>query len=237
MAAALGMAALAINREAPQSEAAPVVRLTQSATPTTSATAEAIEKLTIKRPATGALNVFFIGDSLTGNLHASTESRGFRPLIVAALGQGGVVNERQGFTNGGTAGAVAGNVELDKDNALAIIELGTNDVLTTPVPEFKKAYSGLLDAVRSASPNVQLLCAGTWNNPADAKTWNAVIEEECEARKGVYVPLGDLHMQTTNRGPAGRTDVFGAPSDDFHPNDKGYAAIAARLLEHIDVVG
>lgn len=237
--AAFGVSALAINREAPKSDGAAVVRLSPSATATPSAvpTAEALEKLTIQRPATGALNVFFIGDSLTGNLHASKESKGFRPLMVAALGQGGVVNERQGFTGGGKTGEIAGSVGLESDNALAVIELGTNDVVTTPIPEFKTAYTVLLDAIRAASPNVRLLCAGTGNNPADARAWNTVIEEECEARKGVFVPLGDLHMQRENRGPAGRTDVFGAPSDDFHPNDKGYAAIAARLLERIDAVG
>ena len=198
-------------------------------------TAEVATKLKVIRPASDPLNVYFIGDSLTGNLHASDEAHGFRPLMVAALSRGGEVNERQGYTNGGTAGAVAGNVALDDDNLLAIVELGTNDVIDTPVPEFRKNYSGLLTAIKTASPDVGFLCVGTWQAPDAAFPYDTVIHEECDKIGGVFVALSDLHVDQANRGPAGKTDVFGAPSDNFHPNDEGYAAIAERLLDRLNV--
>lgn len=206
-------------------------------TPEVSATFEDAPKLEVQRPDGEPLPVLFVGDSLTGSLHASTEDKGFRPLTVEAMGVGGPVDERQGFTVGGTAGDVANILEAGEGRALAIVELGTNDASNTPVDEFRAAYSGLLDGIIIGSPEVKFLCAGIWQAPDVARDYDEVIREECTARSGVFVALSDLHILDVNRGPAGKTNVFGAPSDNFHPNDAGYQAISDRLMSRLDITG
>lgn len=61
-----------------------------------------------------------------------------------------------------------------------------------------------------------------------------VIRSACEVEGGKFVRLNDLFETAANRGPAGKP-AFGGTSDAFHPNDKGYAAIASRLLDGLTV--
>jgi acyl-CoA thioesterase-1 len=228
---------IAVNRPVEPSVARDIPSIMDEPEPTI--TAEPLATVSVTRTA-DALPVLFIGDSLTGNLFASTEDAGFRPTMIRAMEANGPVAETQGFRVGASTAEVSGITDIGTDQALAIVELGTNNVgSNTPIADFTTDYSALLDRIRETSPNAALVCAGVWQAPGVGDPYDAVIKAECEARGGAFRKLSDLHIDQANRGPAGKTDVFGGDevgesvSDNFHPNDVGYSAIANRLLEAV----
>ncbi|MBA8964749.1 lysophospholipase L1-like esterase [Rhodococcus percolatus] len=185
----------------------------------------------LKRPADGILKVLYSGDSLTHGLFASSDAAGFRPRMTGEFEKTGTVDWLKTGASGGITSSVAFNT-LGYGHHLAIIELGTNDVGPTSLTQFRTDYSALMDEITTRSPGVQFICAGTWR--PTSSDFDAIIEEECLERGGRYRPLQDLFNDSTNRGPAG-LPMYGGTSDTFHPNDKGYAAIADRLLEVIAI--
>jgi acyl-CoA thioesterase-1 len=192
----------------------------------------------VTRPSEGPLRVLFAGDSLTYGLYASTQENGFRSLMVDAFEQGGPVEEFRGERSGAGAGDVASILDVPDNVQLAVIELGTNDVGgETPIAEFTETYAALLDKVMAKSPDSALLCVGTWGSAGGgygSDPYNDAIEAECKIRDGVFVSMYNLFPAAANRGPAG-VEAFGGVSDDFHPNDTGYRAIADLLLGNITI--
>lgn len=182
----------------------------------------------------GPLRVLIVGDSLTGSLYASTEEAGYQPSMIRALEVGGEVTTKLGHRTGSKTADATGLTELGDNEDLAVIELGTNDYNVTSIPDFIEAYRAIIAAIQSASPNVKVLCVGTWQPLQYGAPYDRIIKSECEAAGGVYRALFDLHANQANRGPAGNA-VFGGTSDNFHPNDTGYAKIAERLLGAIVV--
>lgn len=197
------------------------------------------ERLKVKRPEGQAMRVLFAGDSLTFGLYATRQENGFRSLMVGEWEKGGPVEEFRGEKAGAGAGDVASIIEVPDGLDLAVVELGTNDVgAQTPLDEFEQTYADLLDMIRDGSPGVPLLCVGTWGSDGGgfgSDPYNDVIEETCEDRAGRFVSLYDLYPVEEYRGPAGE-QRFGGVSDNFHPNDAGYAAIADLLLDNLTVV-
>lgn len=202
-----------------------------SAAPTTSA-----EKLQVTRPSDGPMRILFVGDSITYGLAAKKPEFGFRPLMLEALGADGPVEELRVNRAGADTGTVAGLLNAPTDVDLAIVELGTNDVVEqTDIARFRELYGALLDRIRTESPGVPLMCVGTWGSEGGrdgSDAYNTVIEKACDSRGGAFVSLYRLYSNEANRGPAGR-DVFGGTSDRFHPNDRGYRAIADLLLSRL----
>lgn len=201
--------------------------------------AEAVDyRLKVKRPASGPMRVLFTGDSLTYGLYASKQELGYRGVMVKELSKGGAVEAASSQRSGAGAGVVASIVDVPADLDLAIIELGTNDVGgQTPVPEFTKTYSDLLDKIRKKSPGVPLMCVGTWGSDGGgygADPYNNAIAAECEKREGKFVTMYGLFPVEANKGPAGLAK-FGGVSDDFHPNDTGYKAIADLLIKNLNI--
>ena len=93
-----------------------------------------------------------------------------------------------------------------------------------------------MDLIRRTSPGVRFMCLGVWSIPSQSELstqpYNGIIAQECRERDGVYFPLTDLWRNSAYHGPAGRPTWDGA-GDAFHPNDRGYRAIATRVLEHV----
>jgi acyl-CoA thioesterase-1 len=189
----------------------------------------------VTRPDDRPLRVLFVGDSISYGLNAEVQDLGFRPLMVDALSAGGPVQEFHTNRAGATTRTVSGLVDVPENLDLAVVELGTNDVVDQTAPDqFARSYRALLHRVHTESPGVPLVCVGTWGSADGSDAYNAVIDEECARQSGAFVSLYGLYPVQANRGPAGR-EVFGGTSDRFHPNDTGYRAIADLLLGRISL--
>jgi lysophospholipase L1-like esterase len=124
--------------------------------------------------------------------------------------------------------------DLPANAALAIVELGTNDYAISTVSAFRAHYVALLRRIQESSPRVTLLCLSIWRSAHSPKTqaFNAVIDQSCGG-PAHFVNISSLFDNAANRGPVGRATWDGMPGDDFHPNDRGYRAITARILQHL----
>lgn len=181
------------------------------------------------------LRLTYIGDSLAAGLYATTEQDTYRYLTTAALAGGGPFEEEGRSLVGGTVEeALEGNDQLPEQQHLYIIELGTNDINDVDFRTFRAQYETLLNRVREASPDAELVCLGTWRPPARGAEHDLVIRQRCEAHGGAYRRLSDLEAEPAFKGPAGQ-DTFEGPSDTFHPNDAGHAAIVERILDSVEV--
>ena len=153
-----------------------------------------------------------VGDSITAGHFASKPDKTFRALVLAALSARGPVAAQD---------AVPSGVDL------AVLEVGTDDMRVQRVSDFRTAFEALVAQVRSASPNADLVCAGTWS--ATGGLYDAVIQRACTGANSRYVPLQALYDTPAFHGPAGKATSYG-PSDGLSPNDAGHRAIAAALL-------
>lgn len=181
-------------------------------------------------PDKGPLEVVFAGDSLTYGLYASEESKGYRPQVVAELEEEGNVEWSRGGQSGNKVETVTDSISFPKSSDLIVLELGTNDVWETDVDVFARQYEDLVAKAEKAAPDAALVCLGVWSNVDGGRNYDPLIKEPCVEAGGKFIPLHPLYEEGSNRGPAGR-DTFGGVSDDFHPNDDGYAAIAEKVLE------
>ena len=186
----------------------------------------------------GTLQVLFAGDSLTGGLYASEQSKGFKWLMLDQLAAGGPVEEFNSALSGGTTVQVSEQYPVPSGLDLAVVELGTNDLgNVVPLDEFRTSYAALIEKITAGSPDVALVCAGVWEGNGggpEGPTYDRVIEQACTDAGGVFVSLRTIYQQSDTIGPVGLPAYLGT-SDDFHPNDAGHAAIAAALLERITV--
>jgi lysophospholipase L1-like esterase len=227
----LGVAAIALSVFALQNrgDAAPQ---TGTYTPPPAASSEpAVE---FPRNADGGITAVFLGDSLTYGLYASSEEAGYRPQVVAALNAVAPVTATRGGQTGNTVQTVSDSATIPADAGLVVLALGTNDVWKTDLPTFGEQYSNLVAKVRSSAPDAVIACLGVWANPDGARGYNKPIKSSCDAGNGIYVPISPLFNEEGMRGPAG-VEAFGGVSDDFHPNDTGYAAIAAMVNEALQL--
>lgn len=107
--------------------------------------------------------------------------------------------------------------------SLVVVELGDN-VPFARLAEFRPAYAKLLDSVRHGK---QLVCTSTWWR---YEANDAVIRQECEARGGRYVYIGDIKHEPGNRdlleGPQ-----FEHPGVQDHPHDWSMARIAQMVAQ------
>lgn len=191
-------------------------------------TTETPTDIEFPRQADGSIGAVFLGDSLTYGLFASSEDAGYRPQVVNALSAVAPVNASRGGQTGNTVATVSESSEIPADTGLVVLALGTNDVWNTPVPDYTAQYKALIEKVRTSAPDAVLVCLSVWANPDGARDYNPPISAACEAAGGTYVLISDLFDTEGMRGPSG-VEAFGGTSDDFHPSDAGYAAIADRV--------
>jgi lysophospholipase L1-like esterase len=186
------------------------------------------------------LRLLFVGDSLRAGFFAARKSLSYPELVakhlrrehhkVAVLDATKIATTGDGFRRVASIKAVPSSADL------AVVELGTNDVVKTPLSNFRRDYRHLLSLIRRTSPAARLLCLSVWQGgqsvDPERSPYNAVIASEC--RTGVYVNITDLALNRGYHGPANRrTFVQTQLSDTFHPNDAGHAAIAAAILERL----
>ena len=176
----------------------------------------------------GVIHVEFLGDSLTYGLFATTEADGYRPRVVAALGQFAEVESVRWGDPGYTSRMVAEQASVSSASDLVVVALGTNDARRLTLEEFARDYASLIDEVRSAVPEAVLVCLGVWTTQELAATSDPVVATPCRANDGIFVPVADLYDARGTRGPVGAASFAGV-RDDMHPNDEGFAAIAARI--------
>jgi lysophospholipase L1-like esterase len=183
----------------------------------------------------GAVDIVFLGDSLTGSWFASSDSAGFRPQVIAAIEeQGFTVNASRADQEGGRVAEVAATANIPSDTDLVILELGTNDLWKTEERDFEEQYQDLVDMVRETAPDAALLCLGVWGNGDAARMLDVYISTPCTEAGGTFVPLWHLFVRNDTRGPAG-VERYRGISDDFHPNDHGYDLIAGLVLSGLRI--
>ncbi|UKA70264.1 SGNH/GDSL hydrolase family protein [Arthrobacter sp. FW306-06-A] len=181
------------------------------------------------------LRLFFSGDSLTAGEFSTTEDTSFRRLVTAGLGKRGAVEEVGTYKSGYRLQDVASGFAIPRGAGLAVVELGTNDLVTnTDTAVFARQYKEYLNRVAAASPDAKLLCLGVWAPAAAGRTaaLDAAITAGCHAHGGQFISLKELFGTPANRGPAGDPVWLGS-RDSFHPNDAGHAAIADAVLQRI----
>ena len=221
---------LQVGADGPARAAAP------STTPTASATAEAAPTgVPVVRPADRPLRVMFIGDSLMWGSFASDESLTYRALVASALEADGPVDVvRVGGPGESAAEAARHLADEEPPVDLVLVELGANDSVAVEPGQFGADYAALLDGVRALAPEAGLLCAGVWNGPEIAAGFDRELRPACAEHGGLVVPLSDLYVDETLRGPKGSVVPGGGVRDEFHPNDAGHRAIADALLAALD---
>ncbi|MFC9997682.1 SGNH/GDSL hydrolase family protein [Nocardia sp. NPDC127526] len=191
-------------------------------------------RIALRLAAGETLQVSFLGDSLDHGLSATAQELGFRPLVTAAWGRGGPVEEHKANRIGGTVGEALLGPEFPAGQHLYIVELGTNDTPLVDLRTFRDRYRELLDRIVAASPGTALLCLGLWRPIETARSFDTVIADLCGAKGGAFRPLFELAADPRLRGPAG-LPTFSGTSDDFHPNDLGHRSIADLVLDSVTV--
>lgn len=175
--------------------------------------------------ADGVLRLGIVGDSLTVGWTATSEDQSYRAQLNRHADERGRIAVEWVATAGATSGemaTVAGDVLQHAE--VVLIETGTNDVARAADLSILRAeYPELLSKVPD---DRRLLCLGPWLMPSDAQEF---MRAECAAAGGEYLDIADLFEL---RGPAGDPG-FPVPQDDFHPNQAGHDAIAARVVQAI----
>ncbi len=126
----------------------------------------------------------------------------------------------------GANGLAAGRPDL------LVIEAGTNDVRwSTPLSDFQRDYSGLIDAF-AGFPAVdlvqrQIVCVSVWpspgfDDPTVIANYDAIIQSVCQSVGGHYVDITPLYQQMDH--------ITSFASDgNWHPNDAGAQMIATAI--------
>src|SRR5690348_14522229 len=178
--------------------------------------------------------LIFVGDSLTEGAFALDVAHSYAVLTASVLHVSYAVQSQYGVTAVYTAGEMQANsgLAVPADAQVVVIELGTNDVFASgeTLAQFRTAYDYILTRVHHDAPQAKFVCLGTWRTPAQGGSYDAVIESDCASLVGgAYVALGNLYLNSSYHGPAGRVTFLGT-GDNFHPNNAGHQAISEALL-------
>lgn len=194
--------------------------------------AEAAARITdVQRPDGQPIRALFVGDSLAAGYFATSKEAGFRELLVKQWGDVELTRAEIAHQDLATVSQI---VDVPDGLHIAVVELGTNDITKeTPLDEFRAQYADLLGSIQGKSPDVAIVCAGTWNTRGGQ--YDRIIREQCQAHDGQYVRLSGLFLSPALRGPAGVETPFGE-SDNFHPNDKGHEAIAEAIGKRLNII-
>lgn len=165
-------------------------------------------------------------------LHASNRASGIWSQVIAVPGSHASEGVRE-------LAALAAIPQAD----LVVVEFGTNDYGRHPLApaDFARSYTHLLDLLAGASPDATFVCVSVWG-PVDhanafgatPETYNAIIATACRQvppRPGIYVDMTSLYAVSAFHGPQDHPSTIHEPTDAFHPNDAGHAAIAQAIFD------
>lgn len=186
-------------------------------------------RVVVDRASDNTVHAMFLGDSLTTSQFASSEAAGFRPLVISGMGV--PVTEVPGNDPSATLSTVASTIVVPPTTNLVVVELGNTDVYVNNITtaDFTKDFDAVITRVTAQAPQATIVCLGIWGTAAVAANYDPSIAARCQQDGGAFVQLADLYEAPGIRGPAGESR-FGGVSDEFHPNDVGYSAIAQRVL-------
>ncbi|WP_054958573.1 GDSL-type esterase/lipase family protein [Paenibacillus dakarensis] len=171
------------------------------------------------------LNNLAINGLTTEGLISKLEEKGVQyalkqaDLILLSIGGNDLFQGSRLMEN-----AKAGKEELDPKQ------------LMNELPQATKRLTQILDQIRVVNPDARVIYVGLYHPFADIKelllpgnvavsTWNHAAQQVVNRDSNmVVVPTFDLFQ--------GKLDVY-LSSDHFHPNDKGYEAIADRIAQGI----
>ena len=191
-----------------------------------------------------------IGDSLTVGYYTTARTDTF-PYVLANEERLAtpVIVGHGGYTTGDIL-RIIGQTPITGSYTYEVVELGTNDWLHVgALDTFQRNYQRILNG--TAPHRAHLICLGVWMSDGavdmqgyTAAQFNTVIQGECLAADGMYVPLGPLYDTPTDRCPPGSSGWRG-PCDTLpscaeglnmtecpfsHPGDAGDRAIAQAII-------
>ncbi|MCP8968025.1 SGNH/GDSL hydrolase family protein [Ectobacillus ponti] len=204
----------------------------------------------------GTLQIVSLGDSLTRGV-GDKEGIGYIGRVKTSLQQ--TYGQKAALTNLAVSGAKAPDLlkQLSDKGAqytlksadLIVLTIGGNDLFpdwgvmgTTDFSNyrpdtatFQKNAQAILAKIREANPKSPIFWMGLYNPFEDVQelkntssivvNWNASLEQTALAYPNVYiVPVFDLFQSR------GKDLLY---TDHFHPNEKGYALMANRLLQNL----
>lgn len=178
--------------------------------------------------------ILFLGNSLTAGYGVAQDSS-FPALIQARIDAAGlpwrVVNAGlSGETSAGGLRRVEWYLEQPVD--VLVLELGANDMLRGQDPGATKAnLQGIIDAVRTAHPDVRVVIAGMRAppnlGPAYVDRFQALFRELAEENDAALIPF-------LLEGVAGERALNLA--DGIHPNARGHRVVAETVWSVLEGV-
>jgi lysophospholipase L1-like esterase len=183
------------------------------------------------------LRVLFVGASVTQGWFASTRQTAYPSIVVRHFTSEGRRVQVRVLARPGATAEEAESWDLDGRADIVVLQMATNDFFHDVPPEvFSAAYANMVQRLRVASPDAELICMGGWDNPAQvnrlgipASEYDVRAHSVCDSVGGRYADLSAAFLDARNHGPAGRTTYLG-PGDNFHPNDRGHEALASLVL-------
>ena len=194
-----------------QPSPAPAARATASATATA-----------------GPQIVAFLGDSYAFGTGASTQSKRWADLV--SLKQGWVEkNLSDNSTSYSTVGAPGSTSYRSRLNAvvatgaqIVVVSGGRNDV-GVAAGQFRGDVRATFAGIHAGLPRARIIVVSpTWGNdpaPQPLTDLISIVKAEAERAGATYLDIGEPMF--------GQSSMVGA--DGWHPNDAGYAAIAAAV--------
>jgi lysophospholipase L1-like esterase len=205
----------------------------------------------------GAVRILVLGDSLARGTGDET-GKGFAVHVVEAFRQSGPAELTNLGVNGMESPEVLGLAQTPNVRALAagasliLVSAGGNDLshgvtrgadsavaiadaVAAARGRYVESLRKLLETLREANPTAPIGVLGLYDPFGSAEgpgrlgssvivQWNALAQETALAYPNVFfVPTFDLLHRRPDRLAA----------DRFHPNGKGYAEIAARVLQDV----
>lgn len=193
----------------------------------------------ITLPDDGPLAVSIFGDSLVAGSYAKQPEDRFTELVQQGMAAGYPVEVDVDGEAGAEPELRMNDVPTGMD--VVIVAFGT-DSATFPQTDFVDTFPALVDAVEAASPDAQIVCLEPFVDPdEDAELVEAVRDACNDTDSETVVPVADLATVARNHAEEGTaiapTGYEVSERDTAYPGSEGHAAIAAAVLERLDVTG